>query len=121
MKNLKLIYSISSRISRLNNGTELDARIRLELLEVERLYFAEESPHHPQYRLTQSQRDGIYFCSQALLGGKEYSMLDPDNQMKIKSTYALLGDVMGNGKTVQIFCIIYVVWKISSRPLAEIF
>ena len=42
-------------------------------------------------------------------------MLDPDNQMKIKSTYALLGDVMGNGKTVQIFCIIFVVWKISGK------
>ena len=63
-----------------------------------------EREYKDNFKLSDLQREGICFCVNAILGNKFYAMYDDQDDRKIQSTYALLGDMMGMGKTIQAFC-----------------
>ena len=89
-----------------------DDELRLVISKMEKKY-------QHNFKLSSDQTNGIFFCVKALLGGFHYEMLENsfhgDITRVVQSTYAHLADVMGNGKTLQALCIIFVYHQITRR------
>ena len=62
-----------------------------------------EREYKDNFKLSDLQREGICFCVNAILGNKFYAMYDDQDDRKIQSTYALLGDIWEWGKRFKHF------------------